>query len=321
MAAWLLLLFPPLFYASVFRPCTECYDFRQVLTHEAGHLLGLDHPDIEGRNMRATAPMSGATCRSEALHARGMADAPAESMMLRLAQHSQHGCLSDDDLEGLNFLYPTCDGALSAVRCDKSSSRVGLLRLCTSIGLPLTVALTATLLVAVFVSRRKSSQLREAHAELIAVRIALGPAQSAEMDRIERSRRSCSAADANGRSRSRGGHAPGARNGSARALRLDPVGELALRPTGGGRRVGHGPASVARASDAGGRAATAGAESDAKGVRAGAASALSAGESGDQQECSRARPDAGALGSAQRAMGGSAPPGSKHDVTELELSV
>ena len=41
----ILIICPVIFYAYIFLPCWECYDFTAAATHEVGHVLGLTHPD------------------------------------------------------------------------------------------------------------------------------------------------------------------------------------------------------------------------------------------------------------------------------------
>lgn len=110
----------PVFYVFVFLPCWDCYDFTATVAHEAGHILGFDHPDEFPRlNLRAKAGVHlGApeTCHRPLTPANIELEAPlkgaAGSIMLSMTQHRARTCLSEDDLQGLNFLYPSCDDPL-----------------------------------------------------------------------------------------------------------------------------------------------------------------------------------------------------------------
>lgn len=186
---WLLLLFPPIFYWHVFLPCWACFDFSAAMAHEVGHVLGLDHPDVRAEtstNFMATQPMGPGTCRREESVPTPTDVPPAGSVMLQFTQNSQHGCLAPDDLTGLNFLYPSCEGTLSAVRCNAQQSNVGWLRLAVAIVLPTLVALSVTLLLTFYVKRRNSDRVREMRAELKDVTERLQAAKQQVKDEQER---------------------------------------------------------------------------------------------------------------------------------------
>ena len=51
-------------------------------------------------------------------------------------------CLSDDDLEALNTLYPDCDGGVTLIpdACHKSSLNIGVVRVFVYLLIPLVCA-------------------------------------------------------------------------------------------------------------------------------------------------------------------------------------
>jgi len=161
---WLALIFPPVFYWNVFSPCWTCYDFSAAMTHEVGHILGLDHPDARANsttNLVTNLTMGPDTCTQEEGVPEFTDQIPADSVMLKFTQNSPDGCLAPDDLTGLNYMYPTCDGAFSYVRCSKAASNVGWLRLGFAVIIPTLVALTVTLTFTLYVKRRNGIRLRE----------------------------------------------------------------------------------------------------------------------------------------------------------------
>ena len=151
--------FVPIFYTSVYLPCTECYGFSSTVAHEAGHLLGFHHVDVlSNLNLRATAPMGEATCQNPLAHvelvslaedAKDAADAADnanvekgvddnDTIMKSVAAHRSTTCLTADDLEGLNFVYPQCD-ARSVSRmpvCTEPHRLTGYLRLLVAVAIP-----------------------------------------------------------------------------------------------------------------------------------------------------------------------------------------
>ena len=148
LAALFWMIFAPIFYFRVFMPCWECYDFEATIAHEIGHVLGFHHPDTEWElNLNAHHPMNNLTCQRPFDHVylnqteRGLPD----SIMFSMTQHQDRTCLSADDLEGLNYLYPVCEGAFDPLvdtgepLCIKVQRLTGWLRLLYTVIVPFVI--------------------------------------------------------------------------------------------------------------------------------------------------------------------------------------
>lgn len=166
---------PPAFYVQIFMPCWECYDFEAAATHEVGHVLGLSHPDTvavslgsgtgygstPGQNVYASNLLNGQRmsakngCMNPWQHVQPgippdetavSSDGPIgsrvrPSIMKALTQHNPRVCLSEDDLEALNVLYPDCSHATSVPVCDKVAYNIGWVRLSVWVIAPILLAL------------------------------------------------------------------------------------------------------------------------------------------------------------------------------------
>ena len=75
-------------------------------------------------------------------------------------------CLTDDDLAGLNWLYPSCEGAKNVRTCFHSARNIGYLRLFCWVVVPLLVALAILLLLIAWVKHHQRQQLGYYHVKL-----------------------------------------------------------------------------------------------------------------------------------------------------------
>ena len=108
------------------------------MAHEIGHVLGFNHPDtFKEANLAATAPMGPATCLEPLNHVE-LASYPEgyDSIMFSMSKHRDRTCLTADDVQGLHFLYPMCDGVAPEPSCIKERRTSGWLRLLITVALP-----------------------------------------------------------------------------------------------------------------------------------------------------------------------------------------
>ena len=166
-------LFTPIFYVTVFLPCVECEGFSGMIAHEAGHLLGFQHPDVFGEmNLQAdpSARMDESTCHDPMAHVRLSplrSGTPQEdTVMNSMTAHRPVTCLTRDDLEGLNFLYPTCDPAevVASPVCTKPLQLTGYLRLSVAVIVPYSIVsllVIASQNTVRMLQRRHVAKLRE----------------------------------------------------------------------------------------------------------------------------------------------------------------
>lgn len=184
----LLTVTPPLFFELIFLPCFECFDFEAAATHEVGHVLGFSHPDnveenaccgyAPGSNVHHQDLAAAKTLRPDEFCAdpwarvvpgvyAGAADISSgatvrDSIMKAFTQHNPRVCLTADDLEGLNVLYPHCDTPLLASDpvCFKIQHNIGYVRLGAFILIPILLSLLLLLVCNAFVRKHHLRRIR-----------------------------------------------------------------------------------------------------------------------------------------------------------------
>ena len=190
LATWSLLLTtlrligvlaPPIFYATIFLPCWECFDFEGAAAHEVGHVLGLSHPDrsplgTTGLNLiherlAKGVRFDGESCLSPwgdvRVDAAVGSDGHARpTVMKSFSQHTPRVCLQQDDLEALQTLYPDCDTGLATPVCYKTVQNIGWVRLAVYILLPTLACLAFIVALGHFCQRRTQRKLKQARGEV-----------------------------------------------------------------------------------------------------------------------------------------------------------
>ena len=126
---WLLLtiaIISPYVYFSIAAPCVRCYDFEATFVHSVGKALGLTDPSLAGSaDYGFSRPLNSTNCVDEILYPPSDANSMIAArrtefdayvptsvgegpVMLTPSRKRAERCLSNDDLDGLNYLYPTC---------------------------------------------------------------------------------------------------------------------------------------------------------------------------------------------------------------------
>ena len=141
---------PPVLYLYIFLPCWECYDFEAAAAHEVGHALGLMHPDQAaevGLNLGWNSTVGGLSGNAsdqpacdEAWSDVVQVNETAPSIMTAFTQFNKDVCLTKDDLDALNTLYPpVCIYRVLEPQCYKAESYIGLVRLALFVGVPVMI--------------------------------------------------------------------------------------------------------------------------------------------------------------------------------------
>ena len=188
-----LILFPNLYYFMSFEPCFRCHSFEAALVHATGQALGFGEVSDEATNMQLSpgTMIDSTTCahanttellvESPFFESPGAAFCdftqwwtcdnrigPNSSAMLRPDPLHTSTCLSAHDLEGLNWMYPSCSGARTFPVCPENDRNFGYLRLIYFCGGPIgIVAILAAISSKVLRKRQKNELARVRKQEVV----------------------------------------------------------------------------------------------------------------------------------------------------------
>lgn len=175
----MLCILPPLYYKQIFIVCWSCYDFQAAAVHQIGHMLGMGHPgetigdpslpngtipidSYNGAFLDGT-PMDDTQCTQPWAQVALGLGATRSAAMESLTRHNPSACLTQDDLEGFNTLYPECHGQLTVApsSCYQVSLNIGLLRFGLFVIIPTVIAKIFSMILGYLIERRENGKLAE----------------------------------------------------------------------------------------------------------------------------------------------------------------
>ena len=149
-----LVALPLSFFAHV-APCWNCHDLRSAAVHEIGHLLGLSHADAEDGVRFNSTTGNGCLDSAKSFIPHTTTEALMSTIgLLADSRIAPRRCLTQDDLNGLNSIYSSCDGNVlqeptCPVQYGDRSSWLRLLESFFTISWPILLAIFGIKVVAV----------------------------------------------------------------------------------------------------------------------------------------------------------------------------
>jgi len=89
------------------------------------------------------------------------------SIMESFTTHNPNVCITQDDLEAVNTLYPVCTGAIVTPVCDKSDLNIGQLRMVSYVIFPGVVGLLLSILFHTSVHSKKEAEVKKMKQEAV----------------------------------------------------------------------------------------------------------------------------------------------------------
>jgi len=121
----ILLIIETLLLFGNFIFCFKCHSFKNTITHEIGHILGLGHVDTKmnlwNKNSFDTIIKYKCHDRNNNLEYINAYDKNS-IMMSNLKPYQYIYCISKDDVNGINYLYRSCHQITSNIYCNERDS-------------------------------------------------------------------------------------------------------------------------------------------------------------------------------------------------------
>lgn len=167
----------PYVYFNIAEPCTSCFSFEASMVQATGQVLGLTDPSLPGSvdyKKRETFSLSNCADSAGIGYAKlnvdrsnytdaGLGNGP---VMLTPSKIRGERCPSQDDLDGLNFLYPTCSHAHEVdPTCVRSSVDYGVMQFAVTVLLGWLLSMVVVVLCAYssqYLSERCAVEVEEA---------------------------------------------------------------------------------------------------------------------------------------------------------------
>jgi len=157
----IMLVFPPAWYWVAVHPCFLCYSFESLAVAAVGQVLGFQYDDAgTSTNLKMTKAMDEDVCKDPTEHTKTVSAVDVYSVMNEPDTYNANYCLSPNNLEGLYFLYPLCEGAKKVPGCMRSKNNLGFLRLGLAFGIPF-VLISMVVFATVMALRRTERKASE----------------------------------------------------------------------------------------------------------------------------------------------------------------